>query len=561
MALLEISNLGVSFDTQGGHAQVVNSISFTAEAARTLAVVGESGSGKSVSLLSALGLLPASASVTGSVRFEGREILNLPAAKLRALRGARIGYVSQDPGSNLHPLKRIGEQIAEAIRVHRPMRGRALRERVISLLDEVDIRDPQLRVDDYPWQLSGGMRQRVMIAMAIALDPALVIADEPTTALDATVQASIVRLLRRLQDTHGTALVFVSHDLALVSDIAHRIVVMRHGTVVEQGDASELYRAPAHAYTRELLAAARPAVAATHAADSPAGRNAAPVVAAETDTEPGTALLRVADLSRRRTSRVGWRAHTRTVLDGVSFDLREGEILGLVGESGSGKSTIGRIVAGFDRPDGGSVQLAGHTYAAPGRGAPKLDVATRQQIQMVFQDPYGSLNPRQRVRRILAEPFINQGDLSAPQIVAAVDALAPRVGIATELLDRYPAQLSGGQRQRVAIARAVALQPRVVVADEPVSALDLTTQRHIVALLRSLRDTLRVSFLFISHDLAVVGELCDRVLVLEGGRIVEAGSATEVLAHPQHPYTQRLVASIPGRGQNLSLQNEEFGHV
>jgi peptide/nickel transport system ATP-binding protein len=553
MALFEVSDLRVSFATQGAHgahAQVVNGVSFAAEAGRTLAVVGESGSGKSVSLLAALGLLPAGAEVTGSVRFEGREILHLPGAKLRALRGARIGYVSQDPGSNLHPLKRVGEQIAEAIRVHRPIRGRALRERAIGLLEEVGIRDPERRVDDYPWQLSGGMRQRVMIAMAIALDPALVIADEPTTALDATVQASIVRLLRQLQERHGTALVFVSHDLALVSEIADRIVVMRHGAVVEHGDAREVYRSPVHAYTRELLAAALPVAEPARAPAAVSGAAAS-----------GEPLLRVEALERRRTSRAGWRSHVRIVLHDVSFDLQDGEILGLVGESGSGKSTIGRIVAGFDRPDGGRVRLAGHNYAEPGRGAPRLDAATRRAIQMVFQDPYGSLNPRQRVATILAEPFVNQGELPAARIRDAVAALAQRVGLATGLLDRYPAQLSGGQRQRVAIARAVALQPRVVVADEPVSALDLTTQRHIVALLRSLRETLRVSFLFISHDLAVVGELCDRVIVLEGGHIVETGPAAEVLARPQHPYTQRLVASIPGRGRILSSHLEEVDHV
>ncbi|RAR62594.1 peptide/nickel transport system ATP-binding protein [Paraburkholderia unamae] len=544
MALLEINDLRVSFGAQGARNEVVSGVSFAVDAGRTLAVVGESGSGKSVSLLAATGLLGPGAEVTGSVRFDGREILHLDARQLRALRGARIGYVSQDPSSNLHPLKRIGVQIAEAIRVHRPLRARALRARVIELLTEVGIRDPERRIDDYPWQLSGGMRQRVMIAMAIALNPQLVIADEPTTALDVTVQASIMRLLRQLQARHGTALVFVSHDLALVSDIADHLVVMQRGHVRESGEAQAVYREPSHPYTQQLLEASLPLRAPL--------RPSAPAA---------TPLLRVEAVSRVRTSRSGWRSHARTVLDAVSFDLHEGEILGLVGESGSGKSTIGRIVAGFDRPDGGRVLLDGDAYAQAGRGAPRLQATTRRAIQMVFQDPYGSLNPRQRVATVLAEPFILQRKLTAARIEQEVAALAQRVGLPHELLERFPAQLSGGQRQRVAIARAVALQPRVVVADEPVSALDLTTQRHIVALLRSLRDALRVSFLFISHDLAVVGELCDRVLVLDGGRIVETGPAREVLAHPQHPYTRKLVDSIPGRGQLFTSGLAELDHV
>ncbi|WP_322044031.1 ABC transporter ATP-binding protein [Paraburkholderia sp. J67] len=548
MALFEVNDLSVSFGARGMRTPVVNGVSFAVDAGQTLAVVGESGSGKSVSLLAATGLLGPRAQVSGSVRFEGSEILHLPAAQLRALRGARIGYVSQDPSSNLHPLKRVGAQIAEAIRVHRPMRGRALRERAVELLGEVGIRDAWRHVDDYPWQLSGGMRQRVMIAMAIAMNPALVIADEPTTALDVTVQASIMRLLRQLQDRHGTALVFVSHDLALVSDIAQRIVVMQRGGIVEAGDAEQVYRQPAHPYTRELLAASLPV-----GAPPPKPNVEAPVQARP--------LLRVEAISRKRVSRTGWRTHERTVLDEISFDLHEGEILGLVGESGSGKSTMGRIVAGFDRPDSGRVRLDGKTYVEAGRGSPHLDAAMRRSIQMVFQDPYGSLNPRQRVATILAEPFVNQRPPQAGSIDDAVALLAQRVGLSADLLNRFPAQLSGGQRQRVAIARAVALQPRVVVADEPVSALDLTTQRHIVALLRTLSDTLRVSFLFISHDLAVVSELCDRVLVLEGGQIVEAGPPDEVLARPQHAFTRRLVQSIPGRGRLFQSDLLEVDYV
>ncbi len=533
MTAFEVRDLVVSFGAGARRSEVVRGISFSVDAGRTLAIVGESGSGKSVALLAATGLLPPGATVTGSVVCQQREILGLPAGRLRALRGAGMGYVFQDPSSNLHPLKTVGRQIAEAISVHQRMPKAALRARVIELLDEVGIKDPARRVHDYPHQFSGGMRQRVMIAIAIAMNPAVIIADEPTTALDVTVQASILRLLKRLQQRHGTALVFVTHDLAVVSEIADDITVMRHGVVVESGPAEQVQNAPAHVYTRELLAASRHAPAPASSALQPVS-TAAPLL--------------VVDRITRSFRQPGWFAkRSAPVLHDVSFDLHEGEILGLVGESGSGKSTIGRIVAALDRPDSGSVTLGAQRYAVPGTGPLKLSPGLRAAVQVIFQDPYGTLNPRQRVRTILSEPFINNTRLGASEIAERVAELMQRVALPAELLDRFPAHLSGGQRQRVAIGRAMALQPRVVVADEPVSALDSSTQRKIVELLRSIRATERVSFLFISHDLGVVGELCDRVLVLEAGRVVEAGPAASVLANPQHPYTRKLVASIPGR--------------
>ncbi|MEU6430713.1 ABC transporter ATP-binding protein [Microbispora sp. NPDC046973] len=531
MALFSVEDLRVTFGRRGRTTTAVRGVSFAVEPGRTLALVGESGSGKSVSLLGATGLLPSRAEVRGSALFRGADLTRLAPARLRAIRGRHIGFVFQDPLSNLHPLKTIGAQIGEAVTAHERVGRAALRRRVLDLLGEVGIKDPERRIDDHPHQFSGGMRQRAMIAMAIALNPELIIADEPTTALDVTVQASILRLLRRLQEAHGTALIFVSHDLAVVSDIADDVVVMRDGEVVEAAPAAELYAAPRHAYTRALLGAARHGRALIRAPE-PSGR--------EVQSAP---LLRASALhmSYRRPGR----KESFTALTDVSFDLRQGEIVGLVGESGSGKSTIGRIVAGLARPTAGSVSLRGEVYNAP--GDVRLPKSLRPAVQVVFQDPYGSLNPRRTVAATLAEPFVVNTDLPAAEIRARVEALVARVELPRSVLHRLPAQLSGGQRQRVAIARAVALEPSVIVADEPVSALDITTQTQIVALIRRLRAELGTSFLFISHDLGVVADLCERVVVLHQGRVVEQGPVHRVFDDPRDPYTRELLDSIPGR--------------
>ncbi|NTG04905.1 ABC transporter ATP-binding protein [Agrobacterium rhizogenes] len=521
MSVFAVNDLRVRF----GGVQAVSGVSFGVEAGKTLAIVGESGSGKSASLLGATGLLPASAAVEGSVLHLGREILGLPDRELRRIRGAKIGYVFQDPLSNLHPLKTICEQIGEAISVHRKVGRREKRERVLALLDDVGIADPQARLADYPRHLSGGMRQRVMIAIAIALDPGLIIADEPTTALDVTVQAAILDLLKRLQQEHGTALIFVSHDLAVVSDIADHVVVMRDGVVVENAPASQIYRRPGQDYTRELLGAAR--------------LGAPKIYAAGRSWEAPRPLLAVQGIARSFGS--------RRVLDGVSFTVGEGEILGLVGESGSGKSTIGRLIAGLDRPDAGQIGLRGKDYSGPGLGGVVLQGDLRRAIQVVFQDPYASLNPRRRIEAILSDPFVIHGAIGKAELREKVKQLVTEVELPHEILDRLPSQLSGGQRQRVAIARAIALRPSLIVADEPVSALDITTQAKVIRLLSRLRDKLGVSFLFISHDLGVIGELCDRVIVLEKGQIVETGPTRQVFERPTHDYTRRLLASIPGR--------------
>ncbi|MGV1791361.1 dipeptide ABC transporter ATP-binding protein [Rhizobium lusitanum] len=535
MSVFSVNDLRVRF----GGVQAVRGVSFAVEAGKTLAIVGESGSGKSASLLGATGLVPASAVVEGSVRHCGREILGLPHRELRRLRGAKIGFVFQDPLSNLHPLKTIGEQIGEAISVHGGVGRRERRERVLALLDNVGIADPQARLADYPRHLSGGMRQRVMIAIAIALDPGLIIADEPTTALDVTVQAAILDLLKRLQQEHGTALIFVSHDLAVVSDIADDVVVMREGVVIEKAPAAEIYLRPRQDYTRELLGAARLGGPKTYAAAG--GR------------EASRPLLAMHGIARS--------FGTRSVLDDVSFTIGEGEILGLVGESGSGKSTIGRLIAGLDRPDAGLISLRGRDYSQPGSGGVLLQGDLRKAIQVVFQDPYASLNPRRRIEAILSDPFVIHGSIGKAELREKVKQLVADVELPEEILNRLPSQLSGGQRQRVAIARAIALRPSLIVADEPVSALDITTQAKVIRLLSRLRDKLGVSFLFISHDLGVIGELCDRVIVLEKGQIVETGQTRQVFRRPVHDYTRRLLASIPGNKRlSADAELEEVSH-
>ncbi|MET2831543.1 ABC transporter ATP-binding protein [Mesorhizobium shangrilense] len=530
MSIFSVADLRVTF----GATEVVGGVSFAVEPGKTLAIVGESGSGKSVSLLGATGLLPPTASVSGSVRHKGDEILGLAAGDLRRRRGADIGFIFQDPLSNLHPLKTIGQQIAEAITAHRRVGRRELRERVLDLLADVGIADPASRVNDHPRQFSGGMRQRVMIAAAIALNPGLIIADEPTTALDVTVQASILDLLKRIQQAHGTAMIFVSHDLAVVSDIADDVLVMRAGHVVEQAPAELIYRGPRQAYTKALLGAARLGGLVTRAArpSLPAAPN----------------LLSVSAVSRSFAGRARKGGPLiRPVLQDISFTVRENEIVGLVGESGSGKSTIGRLIAGLDQPDEGSLSIRDLVYSRPGPGGLAIDSKLRSDIQVIFQDPYASLNPRRRIRSILAEPLIIGTQFDAAKIRRRVEELVRDVELPEDVLDRFPAQLSGGQRQRVAIARAIALEPSLIVADEPVSALDVTTQAKIIGLLRTIRRQRNLSLLFISHDLGVVSELCDRVIVLEKGVIVEAGDTARVFGSPQHPYTRRLIDAIPGK--------------
>lgn len=533
MALLTVRNLTISLDAKNA---LVKAINFHVESGETLAIVGESGSGKSLSLLAVLGLLPAEMQVQGEIVFNGMTLHNFSPRQKRRIRGAQMGYVSQDPLSNLHPLKSVGRQIEEAILAHQRIGRKALRQRVCALLEDVGIRDAARRYHDKPAKFSGGMRQRVMIAIAIALNPSLIIADEPTTALDATVQASIIQLLKRLQKQHGCALVFISHNLRVVADIADRVIVMQHGNIVEQGEKQQLFHHPQQDYTRALLQAG------WHQHES-------------SPPPPMIAPLLTVDALSRSYPRPGYfwsRRPTVQVLNDISFTLHQGEILGLVGESGSGKTTLGKIMVGLDSPQSGSIHLAGNLWAGPDIAKPGSRHPLRHAVQMVFQDPYSSLNPRRKIGDILAEPLQmtayrqQEKMLSARELRHAVSSLLARVELAAEVMDRYPSQLSGGQRQRVVIARALAMKPRVIVADEAVSALDITTQHRIIQLFSRLRMETGLSILFISHDMDAVAALCDRILVLEAGRIVEQGSPEQIFQHPQHPWTRRLLDAIPG---------------
>ncbi|EID10283.1 dipeptide ABC transporter ATP-binding protein [Mycolicibacterium phlei] len=528
--VLEVNDLAVTLHPAGRDSvTAVESISFSVHQGRTVAIVGESGSGKSVSLLAATRLLGEHAEVRGQVRFAGRDLLAASDKEIRGLLGGDIGFVFQDPQSNLHPFKTIGRQVDEVLRVHGAGNRAARRQRVHELLDEVGIADPEHAYRSYPAEFSGGMRQRVMIAMAIACNPALLIADEPTTALDASVQADILALLARLQRDHDMAMVFVSHDLAVVRQIADDVTVVRAGRVVESGPVQQIYQRPESSYTRALLAASR-----LHSLDGlPRPRPAA-------DPEP---VLTVRGL--RKSYRGRGRGPRRTVIDGLDFTVGRGEIVGLVGESGSGKSTVGRIVAGLQFADAGEITLAGVRYpTAVSDAVPDLPGSARRAVQLVFQDPYASLNPRRRIHDTIAEPLRTQR-VARADIDQRVRAAAAQAALPADLLHRYPAELSGGQRQRVAIARALVLEPEVIVADEALSSLDVTTQAEIIALIQRLVRERGTALLFISHDLGVVASLADQVIVLGPDGVEEIGRTADVFAAPRSAYTRRLIDAVP----------------
>jgi peptide/nickel transport system ATP-binding protein len=536
MALFEVTDLAVNIHTGSRTRErqvvaAVRSFTFSVDRGQTLAIVGESGSGKSASLLAATRLLGDNAEVSGAVRFADQDLLTTSPKALRRILGHDIGFVFQDPQSNLHPFKTVGRQIEEVLRVHRAAPRRQMRGRVEELLDEVGIADPKHAYGSHPAEFSGGMRQRVMIAIAIACNPALIIADEPTTALDVSVQAGIIALLRRLQHDHGTAIVFVSHDLGVVADIADDVVVVKDGVVVESGPRQRIFAQPRHEYTRELLAASR-----LHSVD----RLPAPTIS---DRPSQTPLLRVRGLKKTYRTRAG-RAR-RTVIDGLDFTIEPGEVLGLVGESGSGKSTVGRIVAGLQYADAGDITLGDTTY--PTRvsdGIPPLPAAARRSVQMIFQDPYSSLHPRRTVEDTLAAPLIAQR-VGRAQIPARVRQAATDARVDPDLLERYPAELSGGQRQRVAIARALVLDPALIVSDEALSSLDVTTQAEILTLVADLVRDRHTAFLFITHDLGVVSSIAQRVVVLGPNGVEETGTVAEVFGNPQSSYTRRLLDAVP----------------
>jgi oligopeptide transport system ATP-binding protein len=525
MALLDVQNLGVSFVTRNGTNKAVDDISFTVEAGQITAVIGESGSGKSVACYSLLGLIPQPPGRidSGTALFGGRDLLQLSEAQLREIRGRDIAMIFQDPMTSLNPYMTVGRQLMEPLRYHRKVSRQAARQRALELLEEVGIRDPQSTIDNFPHQFSGGMRQRVMIAMALINEPKLLIADEPTTALDVTIQAQILQLLAQLQNKRDIGVIFVSHDLAVVADIADRIVVMQNGKIVEAGDREGIFHHARHSYTQKLLAAI------------PSGGKPSTQVAVEP-------LIRVQNLCT-------WFGQGRNrepvkAVNDVSFDINRGEVLGLVGESGSGKSTIGRSLLRLVPVSSGQVHFDGTDVTAlQGRNLKNM----RRRMQMIFQDPFASLNPRMTVYDTLAEPLLLHGIETRSSVARGVLQLMDDVGLARAFVRKYPHEFSGGQRQRIAIGRALATRPEFVVADEPVSALDVTIQAQILELMQQLGREYGLTMLFISHDLAVVRHLADRILVLYQGQIVEQGSGEDLFERPQQAYSQQLLRSIPGR--------------
>jgi oligopeptide transport system ATP-binding protein len=523
LLVLSVEHLSVSFVTRMGVNKAVDDISFTVAAGQITAIIGESGSGKSVACYSLLGLIPQPPGRIdgGRALFEGQDLLQLNAAQLRRVRGRDIAMVFQDPMTCLNPYMTIGEQLMEPLRYHKKVSRTEARERALALLEEVGIRDPGTTIDNYPHQFSGGMRQRVMIAMALINEPKLLIADEPTTALDVTIQAQILQLLAELQRKRNIGVLLISHDLAVVADIADQIVVMQAGRIVEAGDRAAIFRCAQHPYTRKLLQAI------------PHGGN-------PESTPPTAALITVRKLS------TWFKQHKSTVkaVDDVSFEIQRGEVLGLVGESGSGKSTIGRSLLRLVPVTAGQVVFDGiDVTALQGREL----TALRRRMQFIFQDPFASLNPRMTVFDTLAEPLLLHGIATRGTASEQVLRLMDDVGLARAFVRKYPHEFSGGQRQRIAIGRALATRPDFVVADEPVSALDVTIQAQILELLRTLGREYGLTMLFISHDLAVVRQVADRIAVLHRGKLVEQAPAEELFERPQHAYTRQLLQSIPGR--------------
>jgi peptide/nickel transport system ATP-binding protein len=525
VTLLTVEGLTVALPAGADRPHAVEDISLHVDPGEILCVVGESGSGKSITANAVMGLLPpGQPRRAGRIALEGTELTALSPEALRKLRGARMAMIFQEPMTALNPLMRVGDQIAEALAVHGE--GRRAKDRVPELLAAVNLPDPAAIARMHPFRLSGGQRQRVMIAMALALEPHLLIADEPTTALDVTTQMQILRLIREIQSRRGTGVMFITHDFGVVAEIADRVAVMQHGRIVEQGPAADVLNAPRHPYTKGLIAAV------PHGA--PAGR-------AQVTTETVLDAKGVAKTYRRG----GWfGSKSVPAVHDADFVLRKGETLGLVGESGSGKSTLARCVVRLVQPETGEIRFHGEDLRPLSRAQWK---PYRKRIQMVFQDPYASLNPRRKVGEIIAEGPITHGTAREAALARARDLLR-LVQLDPGAMDRYPHEFSGGQRQRIGIARALAMEPELLIADEPVSALDVSVQAQVLALLADIRARLGLTMLFITHDLRVAAQVCDRVAVMQKGAIVEQGPTAEVFRSPQHAYTRQLLDSIPGRG-------------
>ncbi|WP_185983018.1 ABC transporter ATP-binding protein [Aureimonas mangrovi] len=532
--VLRVEGLTVDLPKRGDRPHAVENLSFSVRAGEIVCIVGESGSGKSVTAFTTMGLLPKALKPSaGKVLFEGRDILTLRPREHAKLRGNRMAMIFQEPMTSLNPCFTVGDQIEEVFQAHSDLGRAERRARTLALLEEVRLPDVQRIYASYPHQLSGGQRQRIVIALALAMNPSLLIADEPTTALDVTTQAQILALMRRLKETHDAGILFVTHDFDVVAEIADRVVVMEKGRIVEQGSAHEVLSTPQHPYTRQLIAA----VPARRAPDYVPPAEDAPTV------------LEVHGLSK--TFHVGrtLTAPARIVhaVHPIDFSLRRGETLGIVGESGSGKTTLVRTLIRLIEPDGGSARIGDVDFANLPKGQLRK---YRSEIQIVFQDPYGSLNPRRTIGDQLVSAPINFGLARADAWARAHD-LMRIVRLDPEALSRYPSQFSGGQRQRICIARALMMEPRILIADEAVSALDVSVQKEVLRLLKDVRDRMGLTMLFITHDLRVAAQISDRIAVMRNGEVVEMGTARDVLEHSKSDYTKSLIASMPGRNWDV----------
>jgi peptide/nickel transport system ATP-binding protein len=552
--VLVVRNLTTAFRVDGVWNTVVNGISFEIGPRETVAIVGESGSGKSVTALSIMGLLPAANSrVTGEILLDGRDLLRLPESEMRNVRGNQVSMVFQEPMTSLNPVLTLGFQIAEALIYHRSLDRAQAEAETLRILERVRIPSAASRLHEYPHRLSGGMRQRVMIAMALACKPKLLIADEPTTALDVTIQAEILELIKLLQDEEGMSVAFITHDMGVVAEIADRTIVMLNGNAVEQAPTAELFAAPREPYTRALLAAV-PRLGSMKGRTDPQRFPVVDPVTGERQEVPETAstvaiaerpVLEVAHLVTRFDIRSGVLSRVRArvhAVEDVSFSLSAGETLALVGESGCGKSTTGRSILRLVEPNAGTILFEGKDVRALDSKALR---AARCRMQMIFQDPFASLNPRKTVGSAIAEPMVVHGLLDRSDASARVRELLRKVGLPPDMATRFPHEFSGGQRQRLCIARALALEPKLLVADEAVSALDVSIKAQVINLMMDLQAEMGLAYLFISHDIAVVERVSHRIAVMYLGEIVEVGPRAAIMENPQHPYTKRLMAAVP----------------
>ncbi len=531
--VLSINDLTVSLPSSAERPYAVSNLSFNVYPREILCVVGESGSGKSVMSLATMGLLaPGLRATSGSIDFDGHNLLALTKTEHNALRGDRMTMIFQEPMTALNPAYTVGEQIEEVFRAHRPYSASERRERTLKLLREVRLPEPERLYGSFPHQLSGGQRQRIMIAMALALDPKLLIADEPTTALDVTTQAQILHLLKQLNAEHDAGIMFITHDFGVVAEIADRVIVMRHGLIVEQGPADEVLNRPQHPYTRALIDAVP--------------RRAEHEEEAE---NPNPVVISVKGLNKTFHTAGNLFKKSRTVaaVRDVSFDVRRGETLGIVGESGSGKTTLVRCLMRLIDPDNGSIDITGVDFASQTRAELREH---RKDIQIVFQDPYGSLNPRRNVGSQLVQGPMNFG-VSRKEAQERVRRLLEIVRMPPDCVHRFPNQFSGGQRQRLCIARALAVEPKVLIADEAVSALDVSIQREVLNLINDIRDQFGLTVVFITHDLRVAAQVCDNVIVMKEGEVVERGNVDQIFNTPRHEYTRSLLAAQPGQAWDI----------